>query len=201
MTETQLPNPGEPLTLADGTRIAPDTGEVVIDSPTVEVPSGSQAQAQIAAIKHKLADLPAPPKQMNTVSVVLFYNIMGVDDYEIAYATGLTEQQIGQIRMSDIYEEFRQKLLDQIHNNDSGDIRNLFNFHARRAAEKVGTLVDSSNSAIALAASKDVLDRAGHRPTDVVEHKHSMENALRIEIVTKKDEIVPELPESNMENS
>jgi hypothetical protein len=40
-----------------------------------------------------------------------------------------------------------------------------------------------------LGVAKDVLDRAGHRPADIIEHRHKMEGGLTIEYVEKKDDI------------
>jgi hypothetical protein len=40
---------------------------------------------------------------------------------------------------------------------------------------------------LAFKASQDILDRAGHRPADVIEHRHRMEDSLNI-VITKRDE-------------
>jgi hypothetical protein len=41
-------------------------------------------------------------------------------------------------------------------------------------------------------AAKDFLDRAGHRPADIVEHRHRMDGGLTIEIIRKdKDDVAP----------
>tara|TARA_R110000803_G_scaffold118785_1_gene187133 strand:- start:508 stop:705 length:198 start_codon:yes stop_codon:yes gene_type:complete len=37
-----------------------------------------------------------------------------------------------------------------------------------------------------LAAAKDILDRDGHRPADIVEHRHTIEGGLQIEYVDRK---------------
>ena len=51
-------------------------------------------------------------------------------------------------------------------------------------------MVDQANGVgTRMAAAKDVLDRAGHRPADVIEHKHSLEGGLTIEYIDHKDEI------------
>ena len=49
--------------------------------------------------------------------------------------------------------------------------------------------MDSDNETTRMSAAKDVLDRAGQRPADVIEHKHKMEGGLTIEYVEKKDDI------------
>jgi hypothetical protein len=42
-----------------------------------------------------------------------------------------------------------------------------------------------------MAAAKDVLDRSGHRPSDVVEHRHRMDGGLVIEIVKRDGAQMP----------
>jgi hypothetical protein len=41
-----------------------------------------------------------------------------------------------------------------------------------------------------MAAARDILDRSGHRPSDVVEHRHRMDGGLVIEIV-RRDAVLP----------
>jgi hypothetical protein len=42
-----------------------------------------------------------------------------------------------------------------------------------------------------MAAARDILDRSGHRPSDVVEHRHRMDGGLVIEIVRRDGAVVP----------
>ena len=61
---------------------------------------------------------------------------------------------------------------------------------ANAANVMVDIMEDSENGPVTrMAAAKDVLDRAGHRPADIVEHKIKMEGGLTIEYVDKKDDI------------
>jgi hypothetical protein len=62
--------------------------------------------------------------------------------------------------------------------------------HAPIAAKKIINLAQSDAEVLAFKASQDVLDRAGHRPVDIVEHRHKMEDALNI-VYIKKDETIP----------
>ena len=59
----------------------------------------------------------------------------------------------------------------------------------------VDSIVDmmDEEGALGFAAAKDILDRAGHRPADVVEHRHRLDNSLQIEII-RKDENTASLP-------
>lgn len=185
-----LPDAGEPLKLADGSLVYPN-GKVVRPKATlVEVPTAEEAKRTVVAARRRIADLPAVPKAMNAISVVLCYTLFGLADEDIAIASGLSIDQIGQIKMLDAYETLQQELLQQIMQSDISDVRSMFVEHSKTAAKKIIEIARSDEGALALSAAKDILDRAGHRPADVVEHRHKMEGGLTITVV-KKDNDAP----------
>jgi len=180
-----------PLTLADGTQICPQSGKPIMDEQEevyTEVPNYADTQRQIVAARTRVADFPLPPSQMTSIGIILFYSMLGVSDDEISSLTGLGHDQIGRMRVSDSYIEIQKQFLDSIVNNDMEDVRTLFVQGSRNAASRMVGLMNSESESIQIAAAKDILDRAGQRPADVVEHRHRMENSLRIEVV-KKDSL------------
>ena len=70
------------------------------------------------------------------------------------------------------------------------DVRGIFDKYAKNAAAELISQMNSKNEVARSMAAKDVLDRAGHRPADIVEHKHKVEGGLTIEYI-KKDSIEP----------
>ena len=181
----------KPLTLADGTQICPQSGKPIMDEQEevyTEVPNYADTQRQIVAARTRVADFPLPPSQMTSIGIILFYSMLGVSDDEISSLTGLGHDQIGRMRVSDSYIEIQKQFLDSIVNNDMEDVRTLFVQGSRNAASRMVGLMNSESESIQIAAAKDILDRAGQRPVDVIEHRHRMENSLRIEIV-KKDNL------------
>ena len=180
-----------PLTLADGTQICPQSGKPIMDEQEevyTEVPNYADTQRQIVAARTRVADFPLPPSQMTSIGIILFYSMLGVSDDEISSLTGLGHDQIGRMRVSDSYIEIQKQFLDSIVNNDMEDVRTLFVQGSRNAASRMVGLMNSESESIQIAAAKDILDRAGQRPADVVEHRPRMENSLRIEVV-KKDSL------------
>lgn len=186
-----LPLDNEPLVLADGTKIDCSTGKVIKDKPTVfvEVPCPSEAQRIVSRTRKTIADLPLPPQNLSGVALVAFYTLFGLNDQDISIALDgkLTVEQITNIRSLDAYVDFMQTAKANILETQQSHVRELFERHATGAAQKIIELAESDNDVLAFTASKDVLDRAGHRPADVVEHRHKMEDALNI-IVTRRDE-------------
>jgi hypothetical protein len=180
------------LVLADGTVIDTESRrpEKKRNEKLIEVPSNTEAQREITAVRRRVSDLPLPPKQMNMLSVVLSYTLFGLSDYEIAVATQLSEQQIGQIKMLDAYTSMYDTVIATIIKQDSEDIRTMFAQHAKSAFKKVVAISEESeNELAALSASKDILDRAGFRPADVIEHRHKLDGGLTIEII-KRDKTI-----------
>ena len=186
-----LPVGTEPLVLADGTIINPVDGSVVTNSPAllIEIPNAEEAQRIVVAQRRRIADLPVPPKQLNTLSVILTYSLMGVSDEDIGLQLGLSSEQVGRVKMSDAYAEITQVCTKNIIESDKDHVRNMFVANAKHAANKTFELLGSKRSDVAQRAADSILDRAGLRAVDVVEHRHKVEGGLRIEYVDKQDTV------------
>ena len=179
------------LLLKSGTEISYDTQAPIKKHvpKLVEVPTHREAQRKVLNVRKELSELPAPPNQMNALSTILSYQLFGLVPSDIAIATGITEQQVRTIQESDVYKELSSTIVDNIMAQDADEIRGLVQQQSRMALNNVVQLMYSETDQVALAASKDILDRAGHRPVDVIQHKYSMEGGLTIEIIKKDDTI------------
>lgn len=193
-----LARTGQPLKLADGRLVYPngdivDPEEEALRDKLISIPTNREAQQLVTAARRKLADLPDVPKTMNTVSVILSYSLFGLSDTEIALATGFTEDQIGTIKMNDAYEQMHRMVVENIIEADTDNIRELISRQSKTAVQQlVTTLTTSPSEDNRIAVAKDLLDRAGHRPADVVEHRHKMDGGLTIEIIHKdKTNVMP----------
>ena len=186
-----LPQGSEPLILADGTVISPENGNVIVEEHVITVPNTVDIKREITASRMRVSDLPVPPDQMNTLSVIIGYSMMGVSDDDIANVIMIPLEQIKSIKLSDEYRLVQDGIVNNIMNSDSSSVRNMFVEGSRNAASLMVQVVNDSEMGIntRMSAAKDVLDRAGQRPVDVVEHRHKMEGGLTIEYVEKKDDI------------
>lgn len=178
------------LVLADGTKIAPD-GKVVKEpsSAWTEIPSPSKAQEIVVRARKSVNELPMPPQQMTAIGLVAFYTLFGLNDTDIAIALDgrLTEEQIKNIRGLTAYTDFMLTAKTNLLETETNTVRELFTEHAIGAAKQIIDIAkNGENEVIQFKASQDILDRAGHRPADIVEHRHKLEDALHI-IVEKKD--------------
>ena len=184
-----LPQGTEPLVLADGTKINPVDGHVVTDEVLVEVPNTAELKREIVASRKRINDLPVPPSQMNTISVIMSYSLFGIADEDISNTLLVPLEQLKAIKSSDVYAELQKQLLKNIIESDMSDVRSLFVQESHKAAKTMFNLLDSDSEATRGVAAKDVLDRAGQRPVDIIEHRHKMEGGLTIEYIEKKDDI------------
>lgn len=176
------------LTLADGTVINTQTGRPQGLPGLTVVPTNAEAVEEVTRVRRRLTDLPEPPKTMNVVSVVAAYYMFGLEDFEIAHAINCTTKQVENIKMTaafdDMIDAMRQNLVD----GQADDVRSMLANHARTAAHTMIQELSSANGQNRIVAAKDIMDRAGHRPADVVEHRHKVEGGLTIEYVKKGGE-------------
>lgn len=179
-----------PLVLADGTKINPATGKAVKERQHkqrfVEIPSASEAQAIVSKTRRSVVDLPLPAQQMNSISLVLFYMMWGLSVNDTAIVMGISAQQVKNIQALPQFKQLTQQLQEGVLAHETDNIREFFQKRAVDAAEKIVDIMEEDDGVLGFKAAQDILDRAGHRPADIVEHRHTMENALHIEYVSKK---------------
>jgi len=185
-----LPIGMEPLILADGTKINPVDGAVVQDI-LVKVPNTMELKREIVAARKRISDLPVPPAQMNTISVILSYTLFGISDDDICMTLAIPIEQIVNIKKSDAYASLQEQFVKNIIESDLSDVRGMFVQKSRSAAQVMFDVLDNDEVGVGtkMVAAKDILDRSGQRPVDVVEHRHKMEGGLTIEYVEKKDDV------------
>lgn len=192
-----LPRHNEPLHLADGRIVYPDGrvdggGDRVSAEPQlVEVPTHAEAQRIVTAARRKLSELPEVPRTMNAIGAILSYTMFGLDDEEIAIATGLNVDQIGRIKVGDPYTQMHEAIVRTVLDSETTVVRDLFIKNAKNAANVVVRAMEDGTRADRMAAARDILDRSGHRPADVVEHRHRMDGGLVIEIVKRDTQQLP----------
>lgn len=183
------------LTLADGTVIACATGRPVRKmSAMTSGPMTGVDPAEFAPTQRRTEDdMPDVPVVMNTVMVVAAYVLWGFPNASIARVTGLTVEQVIGVKESAAYATVMDGLVNNVLVSDRDDVRRTLAASARKAAKRMHELMDDEDGRIAVIATKDILDRSGHRPVDVTEHNHRLEGGLTIEIVRKGggDDAVP----------
>ena len=176
MTEIKLPN-GKIVTKVEPNKY----------KDALVLKSNTQLQIEEAKARRKIEDLPIQNSKMNTISVVLAYHLFGLSVKDISLITKLPEEQISSIIMLPAFDEMMKEVTKAIIEKDTDDVRNYISMQTKAAAKKVIDIMENGPVKYALDAAKDVLDRGGHRPVDIVEHINRMDGELRI-VHIKKDE-------------
>ena len=179
-----LPSPNSPLMLDDGTSLLPSSIQTFA---RIEIPSNTAAQRLVSNTNRKLADLPALPEQMNSFAAILVYTASGLSDSEISIALSLKAAQIKRMREHSTYQQLESYMIDAVREQSKQNVVSILAEKEVKAAERVGELVDSLDEKVALAASKDILDRRGHAPKQQIDVRAEMMNTFRIEVIDKRD--------------
>ncbi len=182
----KLPPPNTPLKLPDGTAIAPSVASTFTH---VAIPSNTQAQRLVSNTNRKLAELPALPKQLNSYAAILVYTASGLSDDEISVATKFTREQIALLRSQPAYTQLESFIIDAVKQEAAAEVKSILASGEIKAATRVIKLVDSEDDKVALAASKDLLDRGGHKAAEKIDIRADMLNTFRIEVVDKRNTV------------
>jgi hypothetical protein len=182
----KLPDANEPLRLPDGTVVVPSVASTFT---RVAVPSNSQAQRLVSNTHRKLAELPALPKQLNSYAAILVYTASGLSDAEISVATKFTVEQITLLRAQPAYSQLEQFIIETVKQEAATEVKSILLNGEVKAATKVVALIDSEDDKVALAASKDLLDRGGHKAAEKLDIRADMLNTFRIEVVDKRGNV------------
>lgn len=184
----------EPLVLVDGTIITPQQIVTKREDSTdlqdyVEIPTHSEAQLRVTKINRTIADLPDLPERMAAISVVLTYYMFGLNDEDIATALNMRIEQVTNIKMLEAFSDLQEAVTKNMVTSTKGVVADLIEQGAVNAVVKINHLAQfAEKESTQFNASKDILDRAGHRPADVIEIRNKMENTLKIEHIIRTDE-------------
>src|SRR5262249_43752506 len=108
-------------------------------------------------------------------------------DDEITSATRIGTAVVARIRACDAYKQMHDAIMRTALEQETDAVRDILTKNAKRAALTVVDSLDAGSRSDRMAAARDILDRSGLRPADVVEHRHRMDGGLVIEIVKRDD--------------
>jgi hypothetical protein len=185
------------LPLANGLVIDTTTGQAMLPSTSPESVIAQQTtkhkqSAQTAtirgrdrnnrAIRRGLIDLPADSKAITTCGVVWLYFNLGINDAEIAEATGLKISQVDMIKGLQLFTQLDQLVKDNLAALSADDVQKRIDGMSARALDLLEDLAEDEETRPATKAriAMNMLDRGGFSPKQVMEHRHSLEGGLVI---------------------
>jgi hypothetical protein len=185
------------LPLANGLIIDTKTGQALLPSTSPDAVINQQTkkfrQTQEATtirgrdrnnrvVRRGLVDLPADNKAVTTVGVVWLYFTLGINDAEIAEATGLKLSQVDMIKGLQLFQQLDTQLKDNLLALQNDSVQKRIDAMSASALDKLEEIVDDVETRPATRARvlMNMLDRAGFSPKQVMEHRHSLEGGLVI---------------------
>lgn len=180
---------GQPLRLPDGTLISKNedgTMDVKTEAQQKIVASMEEILSDVYVDEHvetyqrTLADIRLPKAELNPVMLVLSYAMWGLDEHSISRYLGISIEQVEAIQLSDVYISTRKQTLEAIRYAEASSIHGYISRNAITAAKTVVMNLVAKKPEVQLAAANSILDRAGFRPVDRVEHTVKFEDELRI---------------------
>lgn len=177
-----LAQPGDPLVLPDGQIIEPDEQYEDEDEVAARKMRRSLDPASFRAQKRRSAkEMPAPPSVMNAVAVVFTGTMLGLGDREMCEQLKITAEELEQVRSHSAYAEVFETVLGEFLSANAELLQSRLAAYSHSALTQVHTIAKSGkNETNRLNASRDILDRAGHRAQDNQKRGQSGVNELRI---------------------
>lgn len=185
---------GQPLVLPNGTKIDKDEdGETIVQTKKEqeektlldEILKDVYTDDNVDTYQRTLADVTATKAEFNPVMLVLSYSLWGLDDHAIARFLEVDVTTIEQIKQTELFTRTRVEMLEAIRYAEQSSIHGYLTQKARLAAATVAANMTAKKPEVQLAAANSVLDRAGFRPVDRVEHTMRFEDELRIVHIQK----------------
>ena len=185
------------LPLANGLIIDTKTGQAILPSTSPDSVINQQVKktrdTKVAAnirgrdrsnrvVRRGLVDLPADTKAITTAGVVWLYFTLGINDAEIAEATGLKLSQVDMIKGLQLFNQLDVLLKDNIAALTSDSVQKRIDAMSGKALDGLEDILEDEETRPATKARvlMNMLDRGGFSPKQVMEHRHSMEGGLVI---------------------
>lgn len=185
---------GQPLVLPNGTKIdKTEEGGTVIQTKKEQEEAAFMDELlkdvfvdeNVETFQRTLADINVPKAEFNPIMLVLSYALWGLDEHAIARFLEVEVEQVRTIQSTELYTKTRAEMLEAIRYAEQATIHGYLTQKARAAAVTVAANMAAKKPEVQLAAANSILDRAGFRPVDRVEHTMRFEDELRIVHIQK----------------
>lgn len=185
------------LPLANGLVIDTTTGQAILPSTSPEAVIDKQTKRHKQspvdaavrgrdrnnrAVRRGLVDLPADAKAISTTGIVWLYFTLGINDAEIAEATGLKLSQVDMIKGIQLFSQLDRLLKDNIAALNHDNVQQRIDNMSADALDGLQDLLTDEDTKPATRSRilMNMLDRAGFSPKQITEHKHSVDGGLVI---------------------
>jgi len=185
------------LPLANGLVIDTRTGQAIVPSTSpdavIQQQTARSKQTPEAVtirgrdrnnrpVRRNLIDLPADTKAVTTAGVVWLYFTLGINDAEIAEATGLKLSQVDMIKGLQLFTQLDHLVKDNLAALEADDVQKRIDRMSGKALDGLENILEDEDTKPATKSRilMNMLDRGGFSPKQVMEHRHSLEGGLVI---------------------
>jgi hypothetical protein len=185
------------LPLANGLIIDTRTGQAIVPSTSPDAVIQQQAartkqtteQTVVRGrdrnnrpVRRSVIDLPADTKAVTTAGVVWLYFTLGINDAEIAEATGLKLSQVDMIKGLQLFGQLDALVKENLAALQADDVQKRIDHMSGKALDRLEDIIEDEETKPATKARvlMNMLDRGGFSPKQVMEHRHSLEGGLVI---------------------
>lgn len=187
----KLARPGDPYVTADG--------RVFHEEGVIHPYKDKNGKVDTSAIDFKpskrraVKELPAPVKIFNGVACVFVYTMMGVSEFDIAIALGITIENVKDIKKHAAYRETFDCVVGEFINVNSNLLQARIAAYGHEALTGLAHIaINGKAEANQLRANIDLLDRGGHSKKMDAGKSMGM-GELRIVILDKQSKVEVEL--------
>lgn len=149
--------------------------------------------------RRSLMEFALTAPQMAMINNVLVYTLYGLPDDEVALMCNCTVHNVHVVRDLDDYQRMYDALIDGLRAAYGATVQGILHDAAPVAARSIVKKMKNKSQDISMAAIKDVLDRAGHRPADRVEHTHMFGDGSELVIRVIRESEKEEIPTLELE--
>ena len=185
------------LPLANGLVIDTRTGQAIVPTTSpdavIQQQTARSKQSPEAAtvrgrdrnnrpVRRNLIDLPADTKAVTTTGVVWFYFTLGINDAEIAEATGLKLSQVDMIKGLQLFGQLDALVKENLALLEADNVQKRIDRMSGKALDGLEDILEDEDTKPATKSRilMNMLDRGGFSPKQVMEHRHSLEGGLVI---------------------
>lgn len=160
---------GDPYVAPNGKVLAPinsDSGKSdEIDITRISATTPNVNTMTISARRNP-NEMPTPDANMQkAINVILMYQLLGLNDNEIAHLLGIDMDQVRDIKQMGAYQDTFEAVFSELISVNSSSLQARLSRHAHTAMNTVVSLTEKADKdMVRLKASQDILDRSGLDP-------------------------------------
>jgi len=178
----RLPKPGDPLVMADGRVLKPESLSDLglMDPVAIDV----EPKDFRALTTRNMEDLAGDQRMVVACCAVLTMTMLGISDREILDVLRVDSERLLSIREHEVYTDCFNACYKELINANSASLQARIASYAHGALTNVAKIAATAKrDDVRLTANRDILDRAGTKAADQADREKGRTTSLRIAVL------------------